>query len=123
MALESVQDRIHSDQYPDGSVGGAYQSAKYVFATVSMTLASNQVVCECVTGGAVDVTITLPNVEEAAGKIYSISLITDGGFDVVVQDQDESRDWEGDFTMDTALDYVLLYSDGRKWFVLNSEVA
>jgi len=119
MALESVQERIAGDQYPDGSAGGTYQSAKYVFTAADITLNINQSVCECDTTDNT-IAVTLPNVEEAAGKFYSISLTTDVE-DLTVQDQDESRDWT-DIVMDTVDDYVLLYSDGRKWFILDSEI-
>ena len=112
MTLESRQDLIDGGQVLN----------KTHFLTESTTLTVNQQVAECVTGAAVDVTLTLPAVIEATGRHYSISLITDGGFDVVVQDQDDSRDWT-DLTLDTANDYALLYSDGRKWFTLDSEVA
>ena len=103
-------------------IDGGQVFADFLAATVSATLTVNQQTVECVTGAAVDVTITLPNVEEAKGRIFTIQLITDGGFDVVIQDQDESRSWT-DLTLDTALDYAVLYSDGRKWWVLASESA
>ena len=111
MALESDQERIN---------GGLHYDSKITFIDEATTLTRNQLVCEAdTTDGAM--AVTLPNVEEAAGKIVSISLITDGG-DLTIQDQDESRDWS-DLTLDTANDFALLYSDGRKWFKLDSEHA
>ena len=105
--LERNQARISGGQVMD----------KFVVKTASATLGVNDQVCDVdTTDGAV--TITLPNVEEAAGRIYSIFLITDGGNDVTIQDQDESRDWEGDFTLADADDGYVLYSDGRKWHTL-----
>ena len=110
MAFESDKARID-----DGIVKN-----KYAFIDEATTLTVGQQCCEAdTTDGAM--AVTLPNVEEAAGKIFSISLITDGG-DLTIQDQDESRDWT-DLTLDTANDFALLYSDGRKWFKLDSEHA
>jgi hypothetical protein len=73
------------------------------------------------TGGAF--TITLPSVSEAAGRIYTFLFLTDSG-DVTIQDQDESEDWS-DLTMTAAgqdPDGAVLYSDGRKWWVLFSQM-
>jgi len=79
----------------------------------------------CILSGAVgDTVITLPTVGDAAGLIYSIALITDGGQDVTVNDYgDDSRVAFTAVTMDTVLDYILLYCDGQRWFTLASEVA
>lgn len=111
MGVEPRHEQINGGQVLDN----------FLAATISAALTVNQQCVECVTGASVDVTITLPNVGEAMGRTFAISLITDGGFDVVVQDQDESRDWEGDYTLTAADDYVLLYSDGRKWWQLLDE--
>ena len=66
------------------------------------------------------ITVTLPPVVEAKGKIYSIALITDGGNDVTIQDQDDSRNWDGDYTLADANDEYVLFSNGRKWHVLST---
>jgi hypothetical protein len=110
MGTESRQDQID-----DGQVLN-----KTTFGTVAATLTAQQQVVEYTTAAGA-CACTLPPVIEAMGKIYTISLITDGG-DLTVQDQDDSRDWT-DLTMDTANDYCCLYSDGRKWFNLDSETA
>lgn len=65
--------------------------------------------------------ITLPAVGDAAGRIYTIHFSTDSG-DVTIKDQDESEDWS-DLTMTAEDDGVVLYSDGRKWWVLHSELS
>jgi len=103
-------------------INGGQVLDNFLAATVSATLTVNQQCVECVTGAAVDVTLTLPPVNEAYGRIYTIRLLTDGGFDVVIQDQDESVAWT-DLTLDTASDFAVLYSDGRKWWTLASEEA
>jgi len=67
-------------------------------------------------------TITLPSISEAAGKLYSIKLITDSGVNTVtVEDQSDSYDFAegGAFILTAATDFVLLYSDGFKWYTLS----
>ena len=103
-------------------INGGQVLDNFLHATVSATLTVNQQAVVITTGAAVDVTITLPNVGEAMGRTFTFQLITDGGFDGVIQDQDESDDWT-DLTLDTADDYAVLYSDGRRWWVLMSDVA
>lgn len=68
------------------------------------------------TAGAL--TLTLPNVLEAKGKLFSIYCkdLT-GPSTVVVQDNDESLGWS-DLTLTADADHVLLYSDGLQWNVL-----
>ena len=103
-------------------INGGQVLNNFVHLTESATLTVNQQAVTVTTGAAVDVTVTLPIVSEAMGRTFTIQLIVDGGFDGVVQDQDESDDWT-DLTLDTADDYAVLYSDGRRWWVLASEVA
>lgn len=92
---------------------------KYEFATAALAMDVYDQCVECdSTAGAF--AVTLPNVSLAAGKLYSISLIVDNG-NVTIQDNDESRDW-ADLVMTAANDYALLYSDGRKWFTLDSQL-
>jgi hypothetical protein len=109
MGVESRQDLID-----DGQVLN-----KTSFLLVAATLTAQQQVVEYDTdvGGAC--AVTLPPVIEAMGKMYSISLVEDGG-DLTVQDQDDSRDWT-DIVLTADDDYVLLYSDGRKWFSLDEQ--
>ena len=59
-------------------------------------------------------TVYLPEVASAMGKLYSIALITDDG-DLTIADLDDSRNWEGDYTLDDAGEHKLFYSDGEKW--------
>lgn len=60
--------------------------------------------------------LILPSVVEAAGRIYAIHH-TNSSNNVTIKDQDDSEDWS-DLTMAAADDNALLYSDGRKWWVL-----
>lgn len=70
------------------------------------------------------ITITLPPVGEAAGKIFVIYLVSDNsGNDVTLQDyQDDSALWSdiGDVTMDDVGDGNCLYSDGKAWWNLHA---
>lgn len=62
-----------------------------------------------------NLTITLPNVLEAAGRTFSIYCkdLTSPST-VTVQDNDESVGWS-DMSLTADLDHVLLYSDGLQW--------
>jgi len=112
--LEQRRDMIMSGQV----------LAKILFATESATLKPYQQTVLCTTGAVSDVDLVLPPVGEAAGKLYSITLVTDGGKDVTVNDHgDDSRVAFTAVTLDTAEDYILLYSDGARWWTISSEVA
>ncbi len=63
-------------------------------------------------------TLTLPNVSAAKGLTYSIFVVDDGGHATV----DDVND-EGGFTgLTSSADnaYLVLYSDGKKWYNLVS---
>jgi len=68
-------------------------------------------------------TLTLPPVSLAKGKIYSIAADVASGSAITIQDRDDSEDWSDISTMDATDDAVLLYSDGKRWFTLSSEIA
>jgi hypothetical protein len=64
-------------------------------------------------------TITLPNVGEAAGKIFTITAPNATGNNVTVEDNaDESGLADQSITGDG--DSIVLYSDGLAWHVLAS---
>lgn len=66
------------------------------------------------TSGAI--TITLPPVTEAAGKLYSIICITYVNA-VTIADNDDSYSWADEATSIAAAgDGALYYSDGFSWF-------
>ena len=112
MGLEQRQNFINGGQVLD----------KFLHAEEDATLGVNQQIVVCTTGAVSDVTVTLPAVVDAVGRIYTFSLETDGGKDLIVQDADDSVNWT-DLTMDTQYDYAILFCDGRRWWVLASEVA
>jgi hypothetical protein len=92
---------------------------KYEFVTTTLVMDVYDEVVECdSTGGAF--TVTLPLVSCAKGKIYTIKLVTDNG-DITIEDQDESKHWGGDYTLDDAGDGYAFYSDGRKWWMIATQ--
>lgn len=66
------------------------------------------------------ITITLPNVGLAAGKIFAISAKTGAANAVTVQDSDESVGWI-DRTLNQNNEDLVVYSDGRTYHVLSTE--
>ena len=67
-----------------------------------------------------DITVTLPNVTEACGKIYSIlARDADNVNTVIIEDNNnDSEQWGGDYILDAPQDFIMLYSDGLKWCVI-----
>jgi len=104
------------------SSGTLSQSGNVVFATTDLSMDINDLVVRVTTGDSVDVAVTLPPVAEAKGRIYSISLVSDGGKDVVLDDYGDDASLST-ITMDTVLDYAILYSDGYAWRNFASESA
>lgn len=68
-----------------------------------------------------DYTIYLPSPAEVPGQILTIQVVLSSTGDVIVADQDDSFDWDGDKTLGDTLDYMVLLSDGRKWYNLVSD--
>jgi DNA-binding beta-propeller fold protein YncE len=90
---------------------------KNEFVTADVNLDACDQVVECDTTSAA-ITVTLPPVHEAQGKIYTIALVTDGGSNVTIADRNDSYNWDGDYTLGDADDAYILYSNGRQWYVL-----
>lgn len=85
-------------------------------AAISLTVYQTKVVCDSTAGAFA---VTLPNVGEAVGKLFSIVLAVDNG-DITIQDNDESLYWDGDYTLDDVGDGYLLYSDGMSWWAIGA---
>jgi len=68
--------------------------------------------------GGGNITVTLPPVAEAKGRIYSIvARNADAVNTITIEDNnDDSECWLGDIVMDGKCDRLLLYSDGLCWF-------
>ncbi len=107
-------------------LGKVIHTAKTVFFTSTETgeekaLSLFEQVVICSTASYTG-TVLLPNVGEAKGLTYSIQLRTAGN-NLTVADRNDSQDWNGDDTLDTADDYVEYRSDGIRWILLASEKA
>ena len=66
------------------------------------------------------VTLTLPDVSEAKGKMFSIVALDGLANNVTVQDNNESLEWT-DVVMAGTLACLLLFSDGRTWYTIASK--
>lgn len=66
------------------------------------------------------VTLTLPDVSEAKGKMFSVVALNGQTNNVTVEDNDESLEWT-DITMAGDLACLLLFSDGRTWYTIASK--
>jgi len=97
------------------SSGSLSQSGKVVFATTTLTMDINDQVVRCDSSAGV-FTVTLPSIREAAGRIYSIMLVTDGG-NVTIEDKSGDAGLS-DISLTAANDYSILYSDGYVWRTL-----
>ena len=93
-----------------------------MFATADLAMDINDLLVRATTGNSVDIAVTLPSVVEAVGRIYCVELTTDGGKNVVINDYGDDNAYT-QATLDTAAQYVLLYSDGYVWRTLCSSTA
>ena len=65
------------------------------------------------------ITITLPPVPEAKGRLYSIVCRNaDAVNTVTITDKNDSECWLGDIVFNNKCDRILLYSDGLCWIAL-----
>ena len=80
--------------------------------TATMTVRDQVVLITCVGGNAM--TITLPSVKQAKGRIYSLRLIAAGGTAATIQDLGDDAALS-DVTLAAAAAAAVFYSDGFKW--------
>lgn len=90
------------------------RSGKFVVKTATCTLKVYEQYVRCENADAT-MTITMPPVAECAGKLFSLFYPADTTFDVTIAAPD-AEGWDGDYTLDSAGDGRLLYSDGRHWW-------
>lgn len=120
-----MEDRISREMSDAGiaSTTGARSGRKYLTSasgniTYSMTLRDFLVIVSI--GVGYDMTITLPSISGARGKIYAVKLIgTIATETIIVQDRDDGR---GDLTKTstaTTGDKLVLLSDGDAWHILS----
>ena len=102
------------DQRASGSLT---QNQGVVFASAAFSMDINDLVVRLTTDNVLGYTVTLPSVKEAVGRIYSITLVTDGGTNATLEDKVGDAGLS-DLVFTAANDYALLYSDGYKWQTL-----
>lgn len=105
MSLEQNNEQ-HYREVPD----------KYIDPIVSYQMVTKDYVVRPNTETAL--TLTLPPVAEAKGRIYTI--VARGSGTVTVTDKDDSECWSGDFVLTSKCDAAVLYSDGLCWFVFGT---
>lgn len=87
-------------------------------ADVQMTT-RDYVVRPSADGDSGAITITLPPVAEAKGRLYSLVCRgADGVNTVTVTDNNDSECWLADIVVDGKCDKILMYSDGLCWHCL-----
>lgn len=117
--MESLQSRIHREQYIAGEGEGMIKHLTFVQADGAQTYtmsASEQTVIVASGHSSNTLTLTLPPVHEAAGKFYFI-IATAGATATTTVEDDNGDAGFADLTMDADADHVLLYSTGERWIV------
>lgn len=100
----NYQDKVVSLLSADGDI------------TYQMVVTDQVILIE--TASSYAMTITLPSVANAAGRIYTLRLITSASTEnAVVQDDGDDAAFS-DLSTTTAGDTLVLYSDGYKWYQL-----
>ena len=130
-----MEDRVQRQIREAGQgVYGPSDSWKrgYVTKTSSATVTSYAMkvydfVVELIMVASYPITITLPPVAEAKGKIYTIYCSTHGesSCDVTIADAGDDAifsDSGSDVTLAYLNNYVVLFSNGKRWFVLASHL-
>ena len=92
---------------------------KYVNPNADYQMSVRDYVVRPSSQGAGAITITLPPVAEARGRIYTIiARAASGTNTITIQDKDDSECWMGDIVLNGKCDGVALYSDGLTWVQL-----
>lgn len=97
-----------------------FDSSDIIRATADVTLRADQTLVYVAGKAAADVTITLPSVEEAAGRTYGIHVqsIGVGSDDIVVAFPNGLTNVPGDIILTSAGDWVLVGSNGFNYRIL-----
>jgi hypothetical protein len=89
-------------------------SQAYYTSTDTIALSDQNIIVDSTASA---MTLTMPPVAEAKGMIYSIFMRSHGGADCTVTATD-AEGWDGDYTLNSAGDGQLLFSDGAHWWSL-----
>lgn len=111
---------MDANQFADDKGVAAIDKVKVLVSTATsityqMTVLDQVVLVTTIT--SYGMTVTLPPVSAAKGRIYTIRFITDGTEDLIVDDKNGDADFTA-LTFADAGDYLVMYSDGYKWFTL-----
>lgn len=94
------------------------------YVTAAKTLALDERVVRATANTATDnYSITLPPVAQAAGLFFAVHATIADSKVITLQDQDDSDDWDGDYTLDADNDGILLFSDGIRWWDISNQIA
>jgi hypothetical protein len=121
--MERLQDKITREQY--AALNGLITHLTFVEAdgaqTYTMTASEQAII---VASGHADntLTLTLPPVQEAAGKFYFI-IATNGATATTTVEDDGGDAGYADLTMDADADHVLIYSTGERWLTVVNGIA
>lgn len=119
--MESLQDKIHREQFMAGAGEGYMTRLTFVQAdgaqTYSITTEQNIVI---VSGHADNtMTITLPPVNEAAGRFIYIMATAGGTAQTTIADNGDDAGLT-DIALDGNGEYAILYSTGEKWIEIST---
>lgn len=121
--MESLQSRIHREQQVGND--GLITMLTFVLADGAQTYtmsASEQTIIVTSGNAANTMTLTLPPVQEAAGKFYYIGAVAGATAATTVEDDGGDAAF-ADLTLDANDDHVLLYSTGHRWLVAVNGIA
>ena len=114
---------MDANQFADDKSVAAIDKVVTIVSALGTTTYSMDVTDQVVlitTGDGYALTITLPSVASAKGRLYSFRMVARGGTsDATLQDLNGDAALT-DITFNLAADAVLLYSDGFKWHALYS---
>ena len=73
-----------------------------------------------------DLHLMLPPAAECGGTVFTVTLISNAdtaNFNCILDDNDKSADWGGDYTLDAALDMISIKSNGYAWVIQENRIS
>ena len=106
---------------PDGTIGADTYRSGFKAITDDLTMTIRDFAVEA-SPADVDITVTLPSVSEARGKIFTIQIIDSDTGDVYIDDAGDDPLWptSTDVDLTTQNDFIIVFSNGRHWYELAS---
>lgn len=110
------------DRFAEGA--GQLVGDTYVDPTANYTMSPKDYRVRPSNASGGGITITLPPVAEAKGRLYSILVRDADTFNTVTiaDNNDDSERWGGDIALNSPGDRMVLYSDGLAWYPFLSGV-